>query len=66
MPLEKTKGLSLYSHYKPICLKFASNIRVTVEHAKPDRSRGYRGGGGYNSDRRDYGRRDGGNSFRDR
>ncbi|XP_028394188.1 serine-arginine protein 55-like isoform X2 [Dendronephthya gigantea] len=42
--------------------------RVTVEHAKPDRSRGYRGGGGssYGGDRRDYGRRDGGNSFRDR
>ena len=47
---------------------FLVTARVTVEHAKPDRSRGYRGGGGggYGGDRRDYGRRDGGNSFRDR
>ena len=38
-----------------------------MEHAKPDRFRGQRsGGGGGGRDRRDFRRRDGGNSYRER
>ena len=52
--------------------KYYFTIRVTVEHARPSRSGGYRsgGGGGYDRGRRDYGGRSGGGgggfTFRDK